>query len=300
MDAPPEREDAGRFVRLGRLFREAGLNVPEIRAADLDRGFVLMEDLGDRLYLRALAEENVDRLYGDAVGALITLHVGCPPEVAGLPPYDRALLERELGLFRDWLVGEHLAIVPEPKEEALLAQCFEGLIATALAQPRVTVHRDFHSRNLMVRARHNPGILDFQDAVAGPVTYDLVSLLRDCYIAWPEHRVIDWAQGFHRLALQSGVLREEDEDEDRFLRWFDWMGVQRHLKAAGIFARLSRRDGKPGFLADIPRTLGYVLAVCARYPELNDFGEWLEGRIAPHTGIEWPAPARSTPSPRGP
>jgi N-acetylmuramate 1-kinase len=164
------------------------------------------------------------------------------------------MLLREMELFREWLVGRHLGIVLDAPQTAMLDRCFDRLAQSALEQPQVCVHRDFHSRNLMVTPRHNPGILDFQDAVIGPVTYDLVSLLRDCYIAWPRTQVEDWALGYRELALQSGVLRPDQADERRFLRWFDWMGVQRHLKAAGIFARLYRRDGKPGYLADIPRT----------------------------------------------
>jgi len=188
---------------------------------------------------------------------------------------------REMELFREWLLGTHLGLSLDAAQSALLDAAFAGLADSALAQPRVCVHRDYHSRNLMVTQRNNPGILDFQDAVMGPVTYDLVSLLRDCYIQWPRARVEDWALGYHELALQCGILHAEHESPEQFLRWFDLMGVQRHLKAAGIFARLNHRDGKPGYLLDIPRTLGYVTEVASGYPELAGFGSFVEQQVLP-------------------
>ena len=271
VDAPPDKEDSRPFVRIAQLLRDIGLNAPQVLAADLDQGFMLLSDLGDELYLSALSDDSVERLYGDALGALATIQA-CGPNANGFPPYDEDLLRRELELFREWYLGRHLGLTLSGPQHAVLDEAFQHLIDSALEQPRVFVHRDYHSRNLMV-TRHNPGILDFQDAVIGPVTYDLVSLLRDCYVDWPDRRVIDWALGYHELALHSGVLT--DEDEERFVRWFDWMGVQRHLKASGIFARLSYRDGKHAYLNDIPRTLGYVLAVCASYPTLRDFHDLL-------------------------
>ena len=267
MDAPPDKEDMRPFIRIARAFLDIGLNVPEILRMDTEHGFYLLSDLGDRHYLAELNHENVTRLYGDALGALLMIQAQ-GPQADALPPYDEALLLREMELFRDWLIGAHLNLQLTSDENERLDHCFAVLIHSALEQPRVCVHRDFHSRNLMVTTRHNPGILDFQDAVHGPVTYDLVSLLRDCYIAWPRERVERWALGYCELAVQSGVLRPEQGEEKRFLRWFDWMGVQRHLKAAGIFARLYRRDGKPGYLNDVPRTLAYVIDVAGRYPEL--------------------------------
>lgn len=267
MDAPPDKEDMGPFLKVDALLLEIGLNVPRVLCADIERGFYLLTDLGDTHYLQALNADTVQRLYGDALGALLALQAQ-GPQGNELPPYDRPMLLREMELFRDWLVGRHLGMTLGADQTAMLDRCFDRLAQSALEQPQVCVHRDYHSRNLMVLPRHNPGILDFQDAVIGPVTYDLVSLLRDCYIAWPRAQVEDWALGYYELALQSGVLRPGQADEKRFLKWFDWMGVQRHLKAAGIFARLYRRDGKPGYLGDIPRTLGYVVDVAARYPEL--------------------------------
>jgi len=278
MDAPPEKEDSRPFVSVARLFFDAGLNVPEIIDENLEQGFLLLGDLGSRLYLEALDETSVERLYGDALGALAAIQT-CRPGAGVLPEYDRTLLMTEMGLFRDWLVGRHLGLTPDAAQAAMLDAACERLAENALEQPQVCVHRDYHSRNLMVTGRNNPGILDFQDAVIGPVTYDLVSLLRDCYIAWPRARVEDWALGYQELALQSGILREEHEDPAVFLRWFDLMGVQRHLKAAGIFARLNHRDGKPGYLADIPRTLGYVVDVAAHYPEISGLGEFIDREV---------------------
>jgi aminoglycoside/choline kinase family phosphotransferase len=278
MDAPPDKEDSKPFVRLSRLFSDLGLNVPEVIDENTGQGFLLLSDLGSTLYLEALNEDTVERLYGDALGALATLQA-CVPDNAALPPYDRALLLQEMELSREWLLGRHLGMSPDAAQTALVDAAFRLLAENALAQPQVCVHRDYHSRNLMLSTVNNPGILDFQDAVIGPVTYDLVSLLRDCYIDWPRARVEEWALGYQDLALQSGILRPEHEDPRQFLRWFDLMGMQRHLKAAGIFARLKHRDGKAGYLQDIPRTLGYVVEVAGRYAELAAFGEFIDAEV---------------------
>lgn len=278
MDAPPEQEDCRPFIHVSKLMLQLGLHVPEVVASDLDQGFLMLSDLGSQSYLDALDDSTVDRLYGDAMGALLALQSCVTPD-CGLPDYNQDLLLTEMGLFRDWLLDRHLGIELDDTQVTELDACFRLLANSALLQPQVCVHRDFHSRNLMVCARHNPGILDFQDAVIGPVTYDLVSLLRDCYISWPRKRIEDWVAGYYELALQSGILRAEQGNEVDFLRWFDWMGVQRHLKAAGIFARLNHRDGKPGYLADVPRTLGYVSEVCAAYPELAVVGELAEDAV---------------------
>ncbi len=277
MDAPPGQEDTGRFVCLARAWRDLGLRTPEIYWENPQQGFLLLEDFGSRLYLDHLDGESVDRLYGDALGALAIIQA-CATTV-GLPQYDDAFLRREMALFRDWLVERHLGLALTVQEEADLEVALAFLAASALEQPRVCVHRDFHSRNLMITASPSPGILDFQDAVAGPVTYDLVSLLRDCYIAWPRARVEEWAWGYFGLAVQSGILRQEQEAD--FLRWFDLMGIQRHLKASGIFARLHRRDGKPGYLAEIPRTLGYILEVAPAYSPLRGLEDLIQGRVLP-------------------
>jgi aminoglycoside/choline kinase family phosphotransferase len=277
MDAPPQHEDAGRFVAVSHRLAEIGIRVPTIYVEAPSLGLLLLEDLGTALYLDRLDEDNADRLYGDAFGALMIIQACGPRE--GLPAYDRALLARELDLFPDWLISRHLGLALGAGERSMLARVFEGLITNALEQPRVCVHRDFHSRNLLVTDPPSPGVLDFQDAVVGPVAYDPVSLLRDCYIRWPRERVAEWAMGYFELAVQSGVLRPEHEAV--FPRWLDLMGVQRHLKAAGIFARLYHRDGKSGYLADIPRTLGYVAEVAANYLELEGLGELIETWVLP-------------------
>ena len=278
MDAPGASAAVAQFSALAGRFAALGLHVPAIRAADPALGGVLLEDLGERHYLDSLDASSVERLYGDALGALLTLQACAPHD--NLPVYDAALIRRELGLFDDWLLRRHLGLTLDAAEQAALAALADVLVANMLAQPQVCVHRDFHSRNLMVVATGpNPGILDFQDAVLGPVTYDLVSLLRDCYIAWPAARVEDWAWGYFEQAVRSGVL--ETGHEPDFLRWFDLTGAQRHLKAAGIFARLARRDGRQGYLADIPRTLNYVLEVASRYSELAPLQALLQQRVLP-------------------
>lgn len=269
MDAPPDKGDMRAYVAIARRFHALGLNVPEVLQEDHERGFLLVTDLGEQPYLPNLNAQTVERLYGDALGSLIVLQAGTSTDAVDklLPDYDVTLLTREMEIFREWYLGRHLERVLSSAQNRVLDEVFAQLAKTALSQSKVWVHRDYHSRNLMVTRPNNPGILDFQDAVTGPVTYDLVSLLRDCYISWPRERVEDWVKGYHELALQSGI--PVGEDDARFLRWFDFMGVQRHLKATGIFARLKHRDGKPSYLADIPRTLGYVHEVSARYPELQ-------------------------------
>ncbi|MEA2093790.1 MAG: phosphotransferase, partial [Pseudomonadota bacterium] len=276
-------EDSRPFITIDKMFLDAGLNVPAIIDENLDLGFLLLGDLGSQLYLDALNEDSVERLYGDALGALATIQT-CNPEPGVLPAYERTLLMSEMELFRDWLVGKHLDITLGKELSGRLDDTFSLLAENALAQPQVCVHRDYHSRNLMVTDSNNPGILDFQDAVIGPVTYDLVSLLRDCYVAWPRGRIEDWALGYQELALQSGILREEHEDPAIFLRWFDLMGVQRQLKASGIFARLNHRDGKPGYLDDIPRTLGYVIDVAGRYEEIEWLGRFVADDVLEKAG----------------
>ncbi len=277
MDAPPPNEDCSRFADLARRFRAIGLNTPEIHAEDPANGFLLLSDLGDRPYLSMLEPDSADRLYGDALGALAIIQACGPTD--GLPEYDAPFLERELGIFDEWFLERYLGLKLSSGERAGLSDAYVHLVASALEQPQVCVHRDFHSRNLMVTGPPNPGVLDFQDAVVGPVTYDLVSLLRDCYIAWPEDRVAGWAIGYLDLACQSGIL--PPTEPERFLRWFDLMGTQRHLKACGIFARLHLRDAKPGYLEDIPRTLGYVRDVAGRYDELEALSRLLAERVAP-------------------
>jgi len=272
MDAPPEHESVDKFIKTAKMFARIGVNVPLIKAEDVDQGFLLITDLGIREYQDELNNKTVDRLYGDALAALLTIQAS-GTEV-DIPEYDMPLLMREMEIFREWYLEKHLAYPLTDELNNKITKAFEFLASSALEQPRVVVHRDYHSRNLLITDQHNPGIIDFQDTVIGPVTYDLVSLLRDCYIDWPKEQVLQWVHGFHENCTQSGIIK--GVDEATFVRWFDLMGVQRHLKASGIFARLNYRDGKSGYLPDIPRTLGYVGDVASRYPELSDLASLLD------------------------
>ncbi len=276
MDAPPGRENLADFTRIARSLAALGLNVPRIVAENRSRGFALLGDLGRETYLMRLrAGGDPAPLYSAAIGALIKLQAWREPD---LPAYDPALFDVEIRLFEDWLLDRHLGLAPSAGERRLIARVRERLTALACAQPRVAVHRDYHSRNLMVCAPL-PGILDFQDAVRGPVTYDLVSLLKDCYIAWPRERRLAWLREYRAGAAAAGIPAGTDEAE--FVAWFETMGMQRHLKAAGIFARLCHRDGKPDYLGDIPRTLDYVAAAAATIPEFADFGDFVATRVVP-------------------
>ena len=280
MDAPPEQEDSLPFVRIAGYLEAMRLNAPRIVEANLDDGFLLLSDLGSRQYLDALLEDNATapKLYADALEALLAMQRRGAAYQSLLPAYDGDLLSFELSLFHDWLCGAHLDIAFSDAEERSWQDCCDLLVANALDQPQVFVHRDYHSRNLMLTETNNPGILDFQDAVEGPLTYDLVSLLKDCYVQWTPEQVWQWALDFYN-GIDPKVC--ERIDEDQFRRIFELMGVQRHLKAAGIFARLNHRDGKPGYLADIPRTLSYVVELAPRYPELGFLVELIESRVLP-------------------
>lgn len=275
MDAPPEHEDCQRFVAIAQHLRDARVHAPEVVARDFEFGYLLLEDLGDETYLSAVADATrVAALYGDALKTLVKMQ-RIDARTAGLPAYDDALLRDELGLFPEWFLGRHLGLeVP-----AWLATVEDLLVENARSQPQVFVHRDFHSRNLMVVAIDNPGVLDFQDAVSGPVTYDLVSLLRDAYLEWPDDRIEAWIDEYLGEAARAGI--DTGNDRAQFRRWFDLMGVQRQLKVAGIFARLAHRDGKTGYIDDIPRVLDYARSTCTRYPELSELGAWLEATVRP-------------------
>lgn len=264
MDAPPDREDCRPFAQVGGLLEAAGVNVPRVEHMDLERGFMLLGDLGSTCYLDVLDETNADSLYGDAMETLLAIQEGVPAH--SVPPYDRTLLESEMRLFPDWFLDRHLGMPADAARRRVLDRCFDLLCESALEQPRVFVHRDYHSRNLMLTPTRNPGVLDFQDAVCGAISYDLVSLLRDVYVRWPEARVDGWVASYHERATRRGLL---EVPLSSFRRWFDLMGVQRHLKVAGIFARLYHRDGKPAYLRDIPLTLDYLRTACTRYPELG-------------------------------
>ena len=260
MDAPPDRESLGRFVDLARRLRKSGLRAPRVLAADVNAGFALLSDLGRHTYLDALRAqpERADALYGDAIHRLLTLQLRL--DAQDLPVYDEALLRTELGIFEEWLLRRHLGLDITPAEREMWHATCDVLVASALAQPQVAVHRDYHSRNLMAGTPGDPGVLDFQDAVRGPVTYDLVSLLRDCYHVLDDDALTRYRQWYLDLAGQT-ALAARLPDAAVFARWFDRMGAQRHLKAAGIFARLWHRDGRDAYLADIPRTLNYLVAL---------------------------------------
>ncbi|NIW86622.1 MAG: phosphotransferase [Gammaproteobacteria bacterium] len=272
MDAPPGKEDCRRYVHVASLLREAGVKVPEVLAADLELGFLLLTDFGSTPYLAALDENTVDRLYGEALDTLLLMQTRA--SAAGLPEYDDGRLLAEMALFPQWLLRAHLGLSLDSVQDAVLQGAFELLCRSAAEQPRVFVHRDYHSRNLMVLNGGHPGILDFQDAVRGPLTYDLLSLLRDVYVCWPRERVRAWVCGYRERLIAAGTL--DASHGDRFQRWFDLMGVQRHLKIAGIFARLYHRDGKPVYLRDIPLTLDYLGEECAPYPELGPLADLVE------------------------
>jgi len=271
MDAPPEREDCRPFVRIAALMRAAGLNTPEVLAQDLERGFLLLTDLGTTTYLSALNDANADELFRDAVDALLKLQLASRAGV--LPAYDEALLRRELDLFPDWYVARHLGVELNDEQRQTLAETTALIVANNLAQPAVYVHRDYMPRNLMI-SKPNPGILDFQDAVFGPITYDVASLFKDAFVSWEEARVLDWTVRYWEKARRAGLPVNADFGE--FYRDFEWMGLQRHLKVLGIFARINYRDGKPGYLKDTPRFVHYVRAVCERYPLLKPLARLLD------------------------
>ncbi len=275
MDAPPDKENLTAFIHIAEMLRSAGINTPQIYSQNLDDGFLLLQDFGDTNYLAHLTETNADALYNQAFDTLFKLHSDPRLANAPLPTYDQALLTRELNLFDEWFLQQKLGLtIPD----ALWQATKSLLIDSALAQPQVLVHRDYHSRNLMVVAEQTPGVLDFQDAVIGPITYDLVSLLKDCYIAWPVPRIHAWIQQYHQRLLHAGLI---DCSAQQFQRWFDFMGLQRHLKVLGIFSRLDIRDSKPGYLKDIPLTFSYTLNTCSVYEELTDFHLFLNTQIKP-------------------
>ncbi len=280
MDAPPGQEDCLPFLRVAGYLESMQLNAPRVLEANLDDGFLLLSDLGTRQYLEQLEHDPsmAPALYRDALDALVTMQRRGAAFQSLLPPYDEKLLRFELSLFHDWLCGTHLGIEFDEASESAWQQCCDLLVANALDQPQVFVHRDYHSRNLMVTDENNPGILDFQDAVEGPLTYDLVSLLKDCYVKWPNEQIWNWALDFYRRI--DAAIRERT-DEQQFRRYFELRGVQRHLKAAGIFSRLNHRDGKPGYMLDIPRTLSYVVDLAPRYRELEFLVTLVEERVLP-------------------
>lgn len=280
MDAPPQHEALDAWLRVLRILAATGVHVPPVIAVDCEQGFVLIGDLGRQHYLEAIgAGADPEPLYAAAVDALVRLQAAGTPLAAELPLYDRALLMREMELFNDWFLGRHLGLAPPAAARRTIAEAFDWLCDQALAQPVVLVHRDYHSRNLLVRAEGNPGIVDFQDAVRGPVTYDLVSLLKDCYVVWPARRFDAWLDRYRERGAAAGI--DVGADRDEFVRWHDAMGLQRHVKVLGIFARLWHRDGKSGYLGDLPRVLDYALAVTGATPALAGFDAYLRAEVVP-------------------
>ena len=286
MDAPPDKENTEAFIRIAELIKRSNVNVPTIFQQNPAEGFLLLEDFGSQCFLDQLNNNNAEALYQSAFDSLFKLQTHTVVQNCGLPNYTEALLLRELTIFDDWFLNQLLDIqIPASIWETLRAV----LVSSALEQPVSCVHRDYHSRNLMVLNSNSPGVIDFQDAVVGPITYDLVSLLRDCYIAWPKQQVEQWMTRYYQRLLRANLI---NCSLIRFQRWFDLMGLQRHLKAIGIFARLHLRDGKPNYLDDIPRTLNYVTTVSAAYPEFADFSNFLHSHVLPAHSILPPLPRK--------
>lgn len=288
MDAPPQIENCAPFITVATIFQKCGLHVPEIIQKDLAQGFLLLSDLGDALYSRVLTLQNASKLYINAIRDLLIIQQCSQAPEWHFSDFD-PLLTEELLRFREWYLIKHLNLHLSAQEETLLTNTFQKLVNCAQAQPRVCVHRDYHSRNLLVLKNNQVGILDFQDAVWGPVSYDLVSLLRDCYVAWNNERVYSLAKHYHEQAACFGILKSVTWTQ--FIHWFDWMGIHRHLKAMYIFARKYRRDNTSAYLADIPRTLNYILTVSENYPELREFRTFLIERVLPyesHDISSWP------------
>lgn len=289
VDAPPATEKNHAFVHVARLLRQYGVHAPQIMAVDYDNGFLLVEDLGDIMYWPllqqiqrdagpAMANLALPSLYVDAETSLLRMqHI--PVSEAGLPPYDEAKLQQEMALFPEWFVQKLLSCRINASQQQMLVTLFQRLTDSALEQPQVVVHRDFHCRNLVKTASNNPGVIDFQDAVTGAITYDLVSLYRDCYIAWPPALVTRWALDYYSRLLAGKLVPAVSEE--LFLRWFDWMGLQRHIKVLGIFARLYLRDNKAGYLKDLPLVIHYTLSVAKQYPEFSTFVAWFEQELLP-------------------
>jgi len=274
MDAPPAQEDVLPWLDIGARLRGAGLHAPEVLAADLEQGFVLMEDLGIRTYLPELNENSVDALYGDALDALLRMQRGVSAD--GLPVFDATRTIPEMELLPEWFLQRHLGCTPECDDWDIIEAAFRLIAEAADAQPRRFMHRDYHSRNLLIAERNNPAIIDFQGAMLGPIAYDLASLLRDCYIAWPVERVDAWVEGYRQRLVAAGLVAV---DGAHFRRWFDLIGLQRHIKVLGLFCRLNYRDAKASYLADLPLVLDYVLSVARLYPDLTAFAALIERAV---------------------
>jgi aminoglycoside/choline kinase family phosphotransferase len=276
MDSPPEKENPAPWVEIGKRLADAGLHVPTVMVADLEEGFLLIEDLGTRTYLPELNDATVDALYADALDALLRMqsHV----DTSGLPSFDHAWQTMEMEIMPTWLLERHLGVTLACEEWDVVEGAFTVILRTLAEQPRAFMHRDFHSRNLLVTTERSPGVIDFQGAMSGPITYDLASLLRDAYIVWDNERVEGWVEAY-RLRLLDARLLDETVDADRFRRWFDLAGLQRHIKILGLFCRLCYRDGKPGYLNDLPRVLRYVLDTARRHADVAPLADLIEAKI---------------------
>ena len=280
VDAPPDKEDSRPFVEISKAYAEQGLNVPQVVHYDLALGFMCLTDLGDALLLPALTAENVDGYYQKSLALLDEIGKAVQTDSGDLPLFDEARLREEMQLFTDWLLPYHLEVKLSEHEQQVVEQVFTRLVENALVQPQVGVHRDFHSRNLMIQPDDSIAVIDYQDAVIGPVTYDAVSLLRDCYIVWPDDVVYRHLSAFKSVMAQSIDSLHSVSDET-FIRWFDWMGLQRHIKVCGIFARLYYRDGKAGYLDDIPRVMQYIIDVGSKYPQFAEFVVLVQQKLQP-------------------
>ena len=273
MDAPPEKEDCSPFIDITRRLRNAGVHAPEIFREDLSQGFLLLEDFGSTPFLDRLNDDSADKLYGDAINSLIRIQKA---DTTGLPEYDETRLMQEMQLMPEWFLKTHLKINPTEKQQKVIDRTLQSISTIVLQQPQVFVHRDYHSRNLMLTYEDNPGVIDYQDAILGPITYDIVSLLRDCYIKWPIENISKWALEYKKQAEDAGLM--DKVSNATFSQWFDYMGLQRHIKVLGIFARLNHRDGKTNYLNDLPLTLEYFMNVANKYPMTRDlfelFNEW--------------------------
>ena len=291
--SPPHAEKNREFLQIAEHFRAAGVCVPQVFASDEKQGFFLLERFGGQRYFDVLSPGCAEKLYQSAFQQLLKIQ-GCEPSVWPYPIYDQAFLRRELCLFTEWFVAQLLQIPLADAEHQMLHAVFSELENSALRQAQVVTHRDFHSKNIMYRAQKSAGIIDFQDAVIGPVTYDLVSLLRDCYLEWPDAQVEHWALAYADLAQQAGIIQQFTPTV--FLQAFDWMGLQRHIKVLGIFARLYLRDGKAGYLQDLPRVITYVRKVSAKYPQFAAFNQWFDQRLLPATqGQAWMSAKKESP-----
>ncbi|EKE87479.1 aminoglycoside phosphotransferase family protein [Idiomarina xiamenensis] len=280
VDCPPQQEPLLPFLAIAEAYAQGNIPVPQVLAVDIEKGFMLQSDLGQTLLLSKLRRDNMRQYYAQALAMLPAIMRVQETADGPLPAYNEALLTRELNLFHDWLLEQQLSLTLDARERQLWGDFCQQMIDNALQQPTVGVHRDYHSRNLMVQPDHSLAVIDFQDAVCGPITYDAVSLLRDCYIEWPDAWVDELAQQL-RTNLQAEQILASDVSATDWQRWFDYMGLQRHTKAAGIFARLAIRDGKDGYLNDVPRTLSYMIRIAARYPALQPFQQWLQRRVWP-------------------